>query len=134
MTFAFGQYDGRVLVIAMSKENPCDDSWGQLLKFVDDNSWRTPRVVVFSDGGAPTASQRSSLGKIMKQYPETRGAVLVDSAIARGAVTALGWLYGNFTAFRRNGYDAACAYLELSESERQAVRLHLDRLIAIVRE
>jgi len=69
----------------------------------------------------------------MEQHPETRAAVLVDSAVGRAAVTPLGWLYGTFTAFRRSDLDQAFAFLEIGGPDRALARSELARHVASVR-
>jgi hypothetical protein len=74
------------------------------------------RVLVESHGGAPNAKQRKALQEAVGGR-DLRSAILSDSVVVRGVVTALAWLGVSLRAFSLHDYPAVAEYLGLSKHE-----------------
>lgn len=73
------------------------------------------RVFAYSSGVISPA-QRQRVTTRMKGR-ELEAAVIVDGALTRGIITAIGWVLGGVRAFSPDNCDAAHAYLRLSKAE-----------------
>lgn len=113
MQVRFDRLSDDLVLLVVGKRCPTDPEWQAWLDFSDIGEQRNPRVIVYSEGGGPDAAQRRALAKAMRKYPRVKVAVLIDSVIGRGIVTALGWLYGNHAAFATGEVDRALVYLRL---------------------
>jgi hypothetical protein len=108
---------GRVahcLVVVHGKETPTDEEWNAFLaiglKYVAANPMR---LLVVTDGGAPSAKQRKRVAEVLVSRPETdRIAIVTASMIARGVVTALSWFNPVQKTFAPNHLDDALEYLQ----------------------
>lgn len=103
--------------------NPDETDWEGYLsaarKILENHT--QPRVLVFTYGGNPSGLQRSQLNKINEGL-SPRVAVMVNSRVARGAVTALGWFNPNLRAFSLDDMDPALEHLELAGPLAEQVR------------
>lgn len=122
---------GDVLVAVHGKDAPSDQDWSAYLNLAKAMLEYTdqPRVLVYSLGGSPSTTQRRELHEI-NEGSASRVAVMVDSRMARGAVTALSWFNPSIKAFDLRQIDLAMAHLELRENQLDVVRSALDRLRA----
>lgn len=125
---AFDGLDGTLVLLTMGPRGPTDTEWNAFLRFLEEREWHQPRVLVRSDGGHPTAAQRARLNTIMSRYPGTKTAVLVNSTLARGAVTAMSWLYGGFQSFAPDQLNAAAVYLDVDDELAAKVRERFDAM------
>jgi hypothetical protein len=83
---------------------------------------RQPLSLNVTSGGAPNAAQRKAMDATNKPL-RPKVAVLNDSALVRGAITALSWLGGaEVRAFKLGDYDGACAFLGSSATIRDQAR------------
>jgi hypothetical protein len=114
---------GNILVGVHSEDGPDDRDWNEYLeagrRIVATNG--SVRVLAYSLGGSPNSLQRSKVNELFKDVP-SRTAVMLDSRIARGAVTALSWFIKGIHAFGLDQLDDACGYLELSTKDAAEVR------------
>lgn len=85
------------------------------------------RLLIESHGGAPNAAQRREFVEKVR-YADTRIAVVTDSALARGVVTALAWLGQPLRAFTLGELAQALDYLALTRDEAESARRELMRL------
>ncbi|WP_181197792.1 STAS/SEC14 domain-containing protein [Enhygromyxa salina] len=90
-------------------------------------TYETPRVLVYTLGGGPSGTQRSMLNKINEGL-SPRVAVMLESRMARGTVTALSWFNPSIKAFSLTEIDKALAHLELTGDVAGRVKRQLDRL------
>jgi len=109
---------GRLVVFVNLDRTPTDAEWNAYHAAVLDagRTYGVARVLVFSEGGAPTAKQRKRAGELTAVI-KSRTAVVSDSFIARSIVTALGWLRLDIKGFARAEQAKAFAFLELSSAE-----------------
>src|SRR5687767_3051215 len=115
------------MMVQVAVGSPADDEWRTMLDWVLANKGVLRGVVVFVHGdGGPSAKQRSDLAEVIKVMRSGfRTAVLTDSHVTRGILTALNWLtkkQNDSRSFPLNGFDEAMAFLELNAAESRNVR------------
>jgi hypothetical protein len=120
---------GRVHVAIHDAAPPTDAEWTGWLELIREARAAHPRFYVETHGGGPDAKQRRALGEVVDKA-EMRVAVLTESLVARGIVTALAWLGFSQRAFGLTEQHAAFAYLELEAEEVKCVLEELPRLRA----
>jgi regulator of extracellular matrix RemA (YlzA/DUF370 family) len=94
---------------------PTDEQWDRWIALCSEQDGPI-RVVVESHGGAPNAKQRRALSDALAGR-DLRSAILSDSIVVRGVVTALAWLGVSLRAFPLHDYPSVAAYLGLSNDE-----------------
>jgi hypothetical protein len=77
-------------------------------------------LLVLTDGVGPDATQRKMVSDV-----KMRTSVTTQSRVARGMVTALGWMGVAIRAFAPNEIDDALAYLGIPEPSRTPVTRRL---------
>jgi hypothetical protein len=108
-TLRFAKMDD-LLLIVHAPVDPDPREWRVMIEESRARAFGCRRVLVFGSNARLTASQRSELADFVKRQ-DVKVAVLVDSAMARGMVTALGWVTGKYRAFPSGDIEAAVAYL-----------------------
>ena len=74
-------------------------------------------------GGGPTTRQRKLIAELTANV-DSLGAVIFDSTMVRGIVTALNWVAKvKLRAFRLRDYRQAFSYVELDAPERFAAEM-----------
>ncbi len=106
---------GRVCVAVLYRAPPNDDEWSRWLALLRERGGQRVRVLVETQNG-PNAAQRKALAQATRDM-DVRFAIMTDSLIVRGIVTALAWLGVPHHAFAPEQLGQAVAYLELSEAE-----------------
>ena len=109
-TIAWDYLDNCVFV-AHRKGRLDDSDFGHFLEDLLPQS-NVQRVVVRASDGAPRADHRALLLHWFNAN-SVRGAVLTDSVLARGGVTALGWFGVTISAFPPDQLEQALNYVEL---------------------
>ncbi len=85
------------------------------------------RGLTLTDGGAPNAGQRRRLVQTAGEAA-IRASIVTDSALVRGAVTALSWVKQGPRAYPPARFDDALANLELPPSAAKSI---IEDLLAI---
>lgn len=87
------EFHQRLIVLVIGRASPTVREWD---RFVAECAARAADdlnggVLVVSDGGAPSSTQRHAIANLSaaRQTPQ---AVVVNSAVGRGVVTAMSWL------------------------------------------
>ena len=108
-TLKFTRIDD-LLLIVHSPVDPDLEEWNTLM--VESRTIVHPyrRCLVYSADVKLRAKQRSQLADVVNGL-DLKVAVLADSAVTRGMVTALGWVTGKYRAFPLEGIEAAVTYL-----------------------
>ena len=119
---------GGIMIVVLSGP-PTDDEWSRWVEVNRKLRDQKLRVIVESHGSrsAPDATQRKTLAEVL-QGTDVRVAVLTDSLLTRGIVTALAWLGVPQKAFDFGLHRQAGAYLELTSSELEQILAELPRL------
>lgn len=112
---------GSIFVVVHTSQPPSDEEWTRYLESFRPHRDEVAGILVYTLGGGPSAKQRGALVTVFGDRPPPT-AVLTSSAIARGMVTALAWLKGNFIqAFKPDELAAALSYLAVEPSRRGPV-------------
>ncbi|HKU42739.1 MAG TPA: hypothetical protein VJR89_31490 [Polyangiales bacterium] len=74
----------------------------------------TRGVLVYTEGGGPSTGQRKEMRAALQGLAPPPSAILTDSALVRGIVTALNWTFGGekIAAFPPGALPRALHYLE----------------------
>jgi hypothetical protein len=126
MNMAIARSD-RVYTLVYGADPPTDEEWSQCLAMFRERTGQDTRCIVQTRGGGPDAKQRKVLADTMRNE-DTRVAVMTDSIVARGILTALAWLGLPQCGFALNDLHAAANYLGLSSEELQHAEQELERL------
>jgi hypothetical protein len=114
-TMAFNVVGG-ILVVVHGNETPADSEWQQYVTFIDkQGSTLLPQLVDGTSSGGPSAKQRRELTAMLngRKVPV---AVLTDSTITLGIVTAVSWFNDKLKAFSPRDGRAAFTYLGVPQA------------------
>jgi hypothetical protein len=112
-TLAFQRVANCIVLVHVEKD-PTDSEWDEYVQFFASNI--DTRVLVFSKGGAPSAAQRDKLKRVVDKHGKrVVTAVMTDSQLARGVMTALKWFLKDMSAFPAKDFEGALKYLEIPE-------------------
>jgi hypothetical protein len=105
------------ILLVHGAEAPTAEEWKTYLALVEDSRTVATQVLVHTEGGGPNASQREAVQNLYSTYKPVSPpvAVLSNSVIARGIVTAISWRYGRekIRAFSPSELEAALDWLQL---------------------
>lgn len=104
-----------------------DDDFGHFLNDLVARK-QVRSVVVRASDGAPRADHRAVLLRWYREHA-VRGAILTDSIVARGGVTALSWFGVPIRAFEPDQLDAAFEYVQIAAERRMAARECMARIV-----
>lgn len=126
---------GNIVVGFHTRDNPNDDDWTAYLECgrVLLEEHERIGILAYSLGGGPNAVQRGEVNEMFKDTPQ-RVAVMLDSRMARGAVTALSWFNNKIHAFKLDQQDEALAHLGATPEQVTRVKEELAQLGERVRE
>lgn len=125
--------DTHIVCALHSKRSPSDAEWDEYLGHVRDARELTRggisavNAVVVTDGGAPDAAQRKRLADVVRGW-EPLAAVISESLLVRGVVTALAWLGMSVRFFPVNEVSAALSWAAVPESEHEALLAEINVL------
>jgi hypothetical protein len=123
-TMAYMQV-GATMVVAHGPQPPAQNEWDGHIALCKDGKVKVRRLLVYTAGGAPDAKQRA---QAEKEFGQLRVAVLTDSVLARGVVTALRWLGMPISAFPADQVVRAMEDIGVPSAERDEVRSALTRV------
>lgn len=118
---------GNTLIIVHNSKAPTNEEWFAWVKRMTNRDYRN--VLVYSEGGGPTASQRGETKEFWKtQNFFPKFSVVTESTAVRGILTALVWLGVEKTLrpFPPSAMAEALEWIEVSHFERQMV---LEKLV-----
>lgn len=113
---------GTILVLREDKQPPSDEEWSAFLTSVAAYRKRVSelRVLIITDGGGPTSSQRASIKGAIEGHP-FRSAVISDSMKIRFIAAAIMLISKNHGSFTTRETERAYEHLSLTPDERSAV-------------
>jgi hypothetical protein len=120
---------GRCLVYVSADAPVPADEFATYLEFLRPIWHEIDRALVLEGGPGPSASQRRALLELIGQK-DTPTAVVIGSAIARGALKALSWFNESFQPFRPDEMTAAIEWLALDARAASEVRSTAEELRA----
>lgn len=130
---AYGMTTSGVMV-QVHHLRPRDDEWDLMLEAMRVANPRLLGIIVVAPSGdGPSPTQRKQIGVLASNYPPTfRGvAMLSDSLLARGSLTAISWLIRvkfERRAFAMGDLEPAMTFLGLSPVQKAEVRILLGKL------
>lgn len=130
---AYGMTSDGVMV-QVQRGKLADAEWDGMVEAIRRDAAQLRAIIVVATGSeGPTATQRKQVAEVAATYPHSfRGvAVLTDSIIVRGALTAIAWLIpGRFPsrAFSLDDLDGALRFLGLNDLEAAKVRALISKL------
>jgi hypothetical protein len=133
-SLTFGRV-GNCLILVHPEKPPTDAEWDSYLAFLEENRGDRVRLLVSTQGGGPSAQQRTRLRTVIDRYPGKKltTAILTESMVARGMVTAISWFMPGLQAFSPNQMPSALDYLGIPralETEITRTILQLRRSLA----
>ena len=117
---------------------PPDEEWNAVVDHLEDRLPRLIGVLAIAVGeSGPNAAQRARLSAVLEKMPEeTHFALLSDSRVTRGILTAINWLSGRQKqshVFSADELEGALESLRLTPGQAQEVRVAVVRLKATPR-
>lgn len=124
-TIAFGLVDGVIIYIG-TDQAPSDADWSEYIAFVEQSilGQSTARALVVVSGGGPSGVQRQKLHGATR-HVSLSVAVVTQSAIARGLVTALSWVKSGYRAFTTEDLEGALDFLGVKDKAGARARVWL---------
>jgi hypothetical protein len=128
MDFIFECLDRRRILMLHGDKPPTAAAWREHLRDLESKDVEGLGLLVFTNGGAPDATQRDEMNRVLRGRYFAR-AIVHKSALARGVVAAVGWFAPGVAAFRPECWHAAAAHArfvpaELERVERQLLRMN----------
>jgi hypothetical protein len=91
--------EGAIVIVVENAISPTVEEWNAYCAKVEATLHRTkPRGIALTDGGGPNAAQRNQINELLAGR-EAPSAVVTDSLMVRGIVTALSWFNKQTAAF-----------------------------------
>ena len=106
-TMVWGEHRGVVLAVH-SECDPSDREWGGFVGLCEAS--RGTAILIVSNGGGPNSAQRAEIDRL-SYWRDRPTAIVTESAIARGIVTAILWTGKNIRAFYPHQIDDAFDYI-----------------------
>jgi hypothetical protein len=123
---------GPTILIVHTSEKPDVAEWKRYCAAVAEAAGGVNRILVFTDGGGPSAVQRKLLREATGEvFPKT--AVMTPTFVVRSILTAFMLFIGDrMKAFPPTDWEGACDYLEIPRSEISALRMEQNRLKRLI--
>lgn len=123
---------GNLVILVHGDTPPAADEWDTYIAFLGQQPAPKTRILVYSRGGSPDAVQRKKIVQVGQAHYGgiLPTAVMTDSPLARGAVTAITWLVtkNKMAAFPLTKLEEALAFLEIPSTMLAEVRATISRL------
>jgi hypothetical protein len=116
--------EGRTFIVAHGRDNATPEEWSAFVHALESELPNVSGVLVFTAGATINARQREQI-ELLTKRGDLRMAVLTDSVMARGVVTALSWFNVQIKAFAPHDEQHALDHLQVAPAERAAVRATL---------
>jgi hypothetical protein len=112
-TVVWQDHTHAVLLALHGAATPSDAEWNQYCEAIPGVLAHPNGVgMVLTDGGAPTAAQRSVMRK-KGDGATRRNAVVTDKTIVRGVITAISWFNPGVCAFEPREFSEAFTFVGL---------------------
>jgi hypothetical protein len=99
-----------LMIAVHTSRPPSAEEWAEYIAAVASRDPTKLRTLIFTDGGAPSSTQRKEVTTVLGGRP-SRGAIVSASRLVRGAVSALGWFNPLIKAFAPSEVADALQYL-----------------------
>jgi hypothetical protein len=124
-----------MLVSCETKEAPSDQEWDEFLRMLATHqaNFASLRILVVTDGGGPTATQRKRLQTALAGQ-SVKVAVVTDSIKVRFIVSSVALLNHSIATFSRSEFSKAIAFLGLGAGEYRMAMKAVDEMTQVLRE
>lgn len=121
---------GNVLLAVHTASSPDDQEWEAYVQFGKKLPATCRRTLVISKGGGPNAKQRKYANDEFLNHVTLTVAVVNDSAMVRGIVTAMGWFNSLIKPFPNTdaGIKDALAYLKVEGKDAALVLAEITKM------
>ncbi len=106
-------FSNSTCVLVHTHESPKPDEWEEFVRELEGKMHRavlkTERLLVFTDGASLDVKQRGDMQRVTKAGLKI--AVLTESRVVRGVITALGWFGATIRGFGHAEVDEALGWL-----------------------
>jgi hypothetical protein len=130
-TMRFREWSGVLLCVHGSTDLQPEE-WAAYVDYCLQLPASCNKALIVTDGGGPNAAQRRALqDRYLSKQKEYRVAVMTDSSVVRGIVTALSWFNPDIRAFPYDdgrSLPAAMSYLGLNLDMGSRLRLELQMM------
>jgi hypothetical protein len=116
LDFVFRFVDEQRIVMLHNAKPPPDDAWNEYLRVLAERDVTQQGLLVVTAGGAPNAAQRQGLNQVLKGRPFAR-AIVHDSVIVRGVVSAVSWFAPGVEAFSPAALQKASVHAKFQPGE-----------------
>lgn len=106
---------GQYLLCAYNEFPPTEEDVRQAVEIMRNLDIEKVKVLTFTKGGAPTAPQRKAINSVLNGRSLTT-AVVSDSPLIRGIITAFSWFNSKIKAFSGAALEDAFRYLDVPPS------------------
>lgn len=131
-TMAFGSI-GNLVIAVHGTAPPNDPEWDEYMVVLKEaariGGVERARSLVITEGGAPNSAQRKKVNELLSGRAGLC-AVISDSAIVRGVVTALNWYNPMIKAYSPAQMEQAMHYLKVSGKQAQEALAMVGKLKA----
>ena len=117
----------RLYIAVHDSKPPTEEEWERWLDLCRLREGRDMRCLVDTRGGGPDPRQRKQLAEVLQKL-DGRSAIVTDSLLVRGIITALAWLGAPVRGFKPDDEAAAVDFLELTIHELRQVHEHLPQM------
>jgi hypothetical protein len=117
---------GNLHVIVVGEKDPAPSDWDAYIHAIQASMKagaepRQLRTLVFSDGGGPNSAQRKAVANLLNGQA-TPVAIVSNSAVMRGIMTALAWFNPLARAYAPGEIGDALAFLGVPERSFDSIR------------
>jgi len=119
-------YAEKVLVVVHAPVEPAAADWNEFMDEVRTHAG-VRGVMIFANKSRLTPLQRAEIKGWYEEH-KVRGALVTDSMMMRGIVTAMNWFGIEMRAFQPDGLDGAMEYIRVLPAGRANVLVLLRKL------
>jgi len=130
-TVAFRLIDHWLLTV-YGISDPTDAEWAVCADKFRSMDLRHLRVLIYTEGGAPSAAQRKVMNDVVngRTFPT---ALVSSSAMMRGIATAMSWFNKGIKAFEPDAIEDALAYMEVPQDRVSFFLSEIENLLSEIR-
>jgi hypothetical protein len=112
---------GRTVVMVQNNKTPTDEEWSELLRLIAENPTGV-RILVLTDGGAPSPAQRRRLQETLGGA-EPLVAAVSDNMKTRFVAATIALFHSTHVSCTRAEIRKAYDHLQLTPAERKLVEV-----------
>lgn len=120
---------GKLAIAVNNTKPPTEEDWWKLIDEMKKLDIEETCFMALTEGGAPNAAQRRLLNEVL-QGKSRPTAIVSQSSLVRGVVTALGWFNSRIKVYSPTELDEALRWLGLSQVEAYMARAEIRTLRA----